>query len=96
VGLGVWTVPKLTFAFLFVLAAFFIAAAVSANAWIEAGTLARLLIFLGTLSGFLAALLAAIVAALTGGAIVLRIPTRRLLSGVPGSLFHTLLSFSVV
>jgi hypothetical protein len=53
-------------------------------------------ILLGALSGFLTALLAALVAALTGSAIILRIPTRRLMSGVTGTLFHPLFSLSVV
>jgi len=81
---------------LFVLATFFIAAAVTALAWIEAAALTRLLILLGALAGLLATLLAALVAALTGGAIILWIATRRVLSGLTSALFHSLISFSVV
>jgi hypothetical protein len=81
---------------LFVLSAFFIAAAVAALAWIEAAALTGLLILLGALAGLLTALLAAFVAALTGSAIILRIPTRRLVAGVTSSLFHSLISLSVV
>jgi hypothetical protein len=80
---------------LFVLAAFFIAAAVTAHAWVKAAALARLLL-LGALSGFLTALLATLVPALAGAAIILRIPTRRLVSGVTSTLFHSLLSLSIV
>ena len=77
---------------MFVLAAFFIAAAVTANGI----ALARLLISLSTLSGFLTALLPALVATLAGAAIILRIPTRRLLSAVTSALFHSLFPFSIV
>jgi hypothetical protein len=52
---------------------------------------------LGALSGFLTTLFAALVAALAGGAIILRIATRRMLSGsFTRSLFHSLIPLSVV
>jgi hypothetical protein len=86
----------LTSRILFVLSAFFVVATVAAAVRIEVAALAGLFVRLAALSRLLAPLLATHVAALTGRAIVLRIPTRRLVSRLTSALFCSLLSLSVV
>jgi len=95
-GPRVWTAPLEKLASgLFVLAALFITAAVAALAGIEASRLVSARLVLASVSwlvhsGF-------VLAALTCGLILLRVSTRRMLSGTfTGTLFHSLISLSIV
>jgi hypothetical protein len=81
---------------LFVLSAFFIAATVAALTWIKVAALASLSVLLAALARLLATLFTTLITALTRGAIILRVPSWRLMAGLTSSLFHSLISFSVV